>query len=64
MNKQKEQFIRALAEFLAGNQAEKSIHLQMGKKHAKEWANLRHNTPLFGYPTIDEAEKTLTEFLC
>jgi len=59
----KRRFIRALAEFLAGDQARKSIELQMGKDHAKEWAALRSACPLHGYPTVEEAEQELTEFL-
>lgn len=59
----KERFIRQLAQFLAGNQARKSIELEMGKESAKEWAALRATTPLFGYPSVDEAEATLREFL-
>lgn len=56
-------FIRALAEYLAGDQALKSIELEMGKPSAKEWAKLRNWSPLFGYPTVEEAEKQLSEFL-
>lgn len=60
----KAEFIRVLANYLAGpNQALKSMEFQMGQSHAKEWAELRQATPLFGYPTVDEAIKTLTEFL-
>ena len=59
----KKAFIRRLAVFLAGDQARKSIELQMGKPSAREWAELRDLTPLFGYPTVDEAESQLTEFL-
>lgn len=61
--KRKKEFIRALAVFLAGSSAEKSIELEMGKQSAKEWATLRQATPLFGYQAIDEAEKVLREFL-
>lgn len=59
----KQAFIKQLAQFLAGDSARKSIELQMGKPHAKEWAELRSATPLFGWVTIEEAEKTLMEFL-
>jgi hypothetical protein len=59
----KKAFIKELARFLASNQAERSIKLQMGKQSAKEWAALRGTTPLFGYPTLEEAETVLTEFL-
>jgi len=62
--KQKKEFIRELAEFLAGpHQVGKSIELQMGKASAREWAALRSATPLSGYPTVDEAEAVLTKFL-
>lgn len=68
----KARFIRTLAEFLAGNQAGKSIELEMEVRSprpepltswAKEWGKLRGASSLCGYPTVDEAEKTLTEFL-
>jgi len=66
------EFIRTLAKFLAGDQAAKSISLKVEAtrepgfttpKWASEWAELRHSTPLFGYPTVEEAERTLKEFL-
>ena len=56
-------FIKALARYLVEKQAMKSIELQMEKESAKEWAALRSATPLFGYPTVEEAEAQLTEFL-
>ena len=65
-------FIKALAGFLAGNQAGKSIELEMESRSprlapmtswAQEWAKLRDMTPLFGYPTVEEAERSLMEFL-
>ena len=63
MNRKKE-FIRALAEFLVSDEAEKSIKLQMGTKMAKEWSKLRNTTPLFGYyPDVEKAIKELEEFL-
>jgi hypothetical protein len=64
MNEKKKVFIRVLAEYLAGpQQVGKSIELQMGKASAKEWLALRSATPLFGYPTVKDAEKTLAKFL-
>lgn len=65
MNERKKAFIRALAEYLAGpQQVRKSLELlQASKTNAKEWAALRNATPLFGYPTVDEAEIELTKFL-
>ena len=59
----KAEFIRKLAEYLVGDQAGKSILLQAGNEGAKEWAALLCMTPLHGYPTVDEAIATLTEFL-
>ena len=59
----KEAFIKELAKFLVGDQARKSIELQMGKAHAKEWAALCNTTPLFGYLSVEEAEEQLTRFL-
>lgn len=60
----KEKFIAALAEYLAGtNQAHMSILLEMGKPEAKQWAAIRSTTPLFGYPSVEEAIEQLTEFL-
>jgi hypothetical protein len=61
MNK-KDIFIRALAEFLVKDQAKKSVELAMGNEHAKQWADLRSASPLFDYPTVEEAEKSLKEF--
>lgn len=56
-------FIRALAEFLAGNAAQKSIDLELQRPWAIEWAKVRSATTLFGYPSVDEAEMELTAFL-
>ncbi len=60
----KQALIRKLSEFLAGpNTAKYSIELAQGSETAKLWAEMRGLTPLFGYPTVDEAEKILCEFL-
>jgi hypothetical protein len=60
----KAKFVRRLAEYLGGtNQAHMSILLEMGHREAKTWAQLRNLTPLHGYPTVEEAEKELTEWL-
>ena len=56
-------FIKALAEYLVGDQALKSIQLGARSPAAKQWAKLRNLTPLFGSPTIEEAEKQLAKFL-
>lgn len=66
----KRAFIKALAKFLVGDQAKKSILLdpKMGPSPfsslIKEWAELRGHTPLHGYPTMIEAVEALEEFLC
>lgn len=59
----KAMFVRALAEYLVGDQVQKSIELQLGKAEAQVWAKVRGLTPLMGYPSIDEAEQVLTAFL-
>lgn len=56
-------FIRTLAEFFVNDAAGKSIQLQLQMPWAVQWAKMRQATPLFGYPTIEEAVETLTEFL-
>jgi len=60
---QKDLFVRELAVYLVANQATMSIKLQMGSPEAVTWAKLRGATPLFGYPTVDEAEVQLRDFL-
>ena len=59
----KAMFIRELADYLVKDQARKSIELEMGMVSAQEWARLRGKTPLFGYPTIEQAIVQLTNFL-
>jgi hypothetical protein len=79
--KRLDKFVDALTEFLVGNQAAKSIALEIETKTktgspledyiaqnvcpkwAAEWAKLRNATPLFGYPTVEEAKRTLKAFL-
>ena len=65
-----EEFVEALAEFLGGsNQIIMSIALNEMKGQgmigqvAKIWAKVRANTPLVGYPDIEETKKQLKEFL-
>jgi hypothetical protein len=63
-----EQFLRSLAEFLAGsNQARMSIWLGSPSGEAALvaglWREIRQATPLFGYPSTEEAMVTLREFL-
>lgn len=69
----KKRFIKALAEFLGGpNQAGWSIMLQAGGASprvgssgwaANEWVKVRNASPCFGYPSVEEAEKAITELL-
>ena len=59
----KKLFIKQLAVFLVGDQAMKSIELEMGRPSAVQWSRLRGAAPLHGYPTLEEAEEILTEFL-
>lgn len=56
-------FVRGLARYLVANQAMQSIRLEAGDRGAQEWAALRALTPLFGYPTVDEAEQRLSDWL-
>lgn len=58
----KQQFIQAIAEYLCQDSASKSIELEMGRTRAKEWAKVRNASPIFGYATVEEAQKTLAEF--
>jgi len=65
----KAEFIKALAQFLAGDQAKKSMLLDprmdssLASSLAKEWAAIRATTPIFGYITVEEAEVKLTDWL-
>ena len=56
-------FVRALAHYLVGDQASMSIRLQMGDPNAEQWSSLRATTPLFGYPSEDEAAGQLASWL-
>lgn len=56
-------FVRALAKFLVEDAAEMSIKLELGTEEAKRWARLREASPVFGYPTVDEAEAQLLAWL-
>jgi len=58
----KRTFVRRLAEYLVKDQASMSIKLEMGLPEAKMWRHLREATPLFGYPTVDEADEQLQEW--
>lgn len=64
----REAFIDALATYLTRDLAKRSIWLEMGEqsehyRSTKEWQTLYQAAGLFGYPTKEEAIKTLTEFL-
>lgn len=67
-------FINALADFLAGRAAEKSMALEMSQDEtrlrtspglflAREWAALRAASPLRGHQSLEEARDELREFL-
>ena len=67
----KQEFIRALAKFIAGNAGAKSIMLEMESKRraddprpalAKEWAELVSASPVRGWVSVEEAEKQLADF--
>lgn len=60
---QRKAFIHELAEFLVANQVEYSIGLELKQREAQRWAKLRNAAPLYGYLTVEEGEKILTEFL-
>jgi hypothetical protein len=63
MKADKKLFVRRLAEYLAGDAAEMSTRLEMQDPRAQKWAKLLDATPLFGWPTVDEAEQQLTKWL-
>lgn len=56
-------FIRQLAEFLTKDAAMWSIKLEMNDPTALAWAKLRMHSTLFGYPTVEEAERALITLL-
>lgn len=56
-------FVRELAKYLVGDQAKMSVRLAMGNEDAQRWAALRASTPLFGYPTVEEATEQLAAWL-
>jgi hypothetical protein len=64
MLKDKQEFVKVLAEYLAGsNSAYMSIMLQMENHQAIVWSNMRSKTPLSGWPSEEEAEKVLGAWL-
>lgn len=65
--KQLAEFVHQLAVFMVDNQAAKGLSLAMERPTmpvlwASEWSKLRNKSPIFGYPTVEEAEKQLKEF--
>ena len=62
----KQRFVKRLAKFLVGNQVGKGIALSLHPgliPWAREWAYLRGETPISGYPTEAEAEEQLRGWL-
>ena len=65
MNKN-QAFIKALAVLMVKDQIMKGAMLggPTGRiPWAVEWASVRQNTDIFGYPTVEEAEKVLAKQL-
>jgi hypothetical protein len=65
-----DKLLHALAEYLAGDQAAKSIILELerdaqpiGHRWAEEWANLRDASGLIGWPTVEDAYQHLRDLL-
>lgn len=56
-------FVHVVAEFLTEDIARKSIEAQVGTPLGRAWSRIWHASTLRGYPTLEEAEKTLEEFL-
>lgn len=63
MDKQK--FVHELARYLVEKQVNNSIKLTVdpGDREMLQWVALRATTPLFGYPSVDDATKELAEWL-
>ncbi len=61
----KQEFVRQLAEYLQGDAVKMSIRLQVdpGDPDAQQWRRLRAATPLFGYPSVAEAQEILGDWL-
>ena len=65
----KVQFVRELAKYLQEDAPIKSIRLEAERrgvgrfKDMEQWAALRATTPLFGYPSVENAEKQLADWL-
>ena len=70
MKSQQQLFIKAVAEYLVNNEVGKSIALKLESQRksvlipwAAEWQKVRSLSPIFGYTSVSDAEKQLTEFL-
>ena len=69
MSDRRREFVHELAVFLAGDQAEKSIELEMCRRQDREnlfgdgWMRLRSVGWIRGYPTIEETERDLNALL-
>ena len=59
----KRAFVRALAEYLAGDAAAMSAGLAARRPDAIRWQSIRSTTPLFGWQSVDEAERVLLDWL-
>lgn len=61
----KSAFFAQLAAYLVDQQVKMSIRLEVdpGDPEARQWCLMRQATPLFGYPTVAEAEAQLRDWL-
>lgn len=59
----KADFVHKLARFLVDDQDTKFAQAQVAVPLAREWKVLREMVPLYGYPTVEEAELELEGFL-
>jgi hypothetical protein len=67
----KDLFIKSLALMLADDVGSKSMMLELTRKDPTnkahvvmaQWADLRTKAQVVGYPTVEEAEQQLREFL-
>lgn len=58
----KRQFIHALAMYLSGDLARKSIECERGTQAGREWSDLRSASPIHGWMDVEETERLLTDF--
>ena len=59
----REKFVRLIAKYLVEDAVKKSIALQLQRPDAIEWSEIRATTPIFGYPTVEQAAAELSEWL-